>query len=377
MSKLNRIPCTPQGYIATCAIGDGSLTFAVKDTLDVAGYPTRAGCQALEAAPSAPRHARIITQLLAAGCRLTGKTTLHELAFGVTGINPWAGTPVNTLYPQLIPGGSSSGSATAVASGSVDFAIGTDTGGSVRMPAACCGVVGLKPGFGRISREGVLPADSSLDCVGFFTRTLSTLDRVLARLGLDDLVAENRRLTPAFIRGQALTEIDTLLLSRLADADVVVESAALPGLEAAHEAGLHIISHENWQAFSGLCDHPALSPDVRQRIARGAQVTPQMLARAEAVRADFSREVDTLLERYGVLLLPALPALPPTLEQAQDPLAAVALTRLLRPFNLSGHPALVIPMGEIAGRPVALQMVAAKGQERALVRAAGRLFDPL
>jgi amidase len=371
MSKLNRIPCTPQGYIATCAIGDGSLTFAVKDSLDVAGYPTRAGSLALENAPPAACHARVIAQLLAAGCRLTGKTTLHELAFGVTGINPGAGTPVNSLYPHLIPGGSSSGSATVVASGCVDFAIGTDTGGSVRMPAACCGVMGLKPGFGRVSRAGVLPAASSLDCVGFFTRDLATLGEVLARLGLDDAAPQNPALTPAFLSGLALPEIDSLLLKRLGDD---VETAVLPGLEAAHEAGLYLIGYENWQAFSGLCDHPALLPDVRQRIARGAEITPQMLARAEAVRADFSREVDTLLERHGLLLLPALPALPPTLEEARDPLTAVTLTRLLRPFNLSGHPALTIPAGEIDGRPVALQIVAAKGQEAALVRAAGRWF---
>ncbi len=371
MSKLNRTPCTPQGYIATGTIGDGDLTFAVKDTLDVAGYPSRAGSLALENAPPAARHARVVAQLLAAGCRLTGKTTLHELAFGVTGINPGAGTPVNSLYPRLIPGGSSSGSATAVASGSVDFAIGTDTGGSVRMPAACCGVVGLKPGFDRVSREGVLPAVSSLDCVGFFTRDLATLDAVLERLGLEDSAAEDGPLTPVFIRGQALPEIDSLLLKRLGDN---VETAALLGLAAAHEAGLHIISHENWLAFSGLCDHPALSPDVRQRIAGGAEVTPRMLARAEAVRVDFSREVDALLKRHSLLLLPALPALPPTLEEARDPLAAVTLTRLLRPFNLSGHPALVIPAGEIDGRPVALQIVAARGQERMLVGTAGRLL---
>ena len=165
------------GFISRFTLGSGALTFAAKDTLDIAGYPTRAGSPVLQDAPEATAHAAVIQQLLDSGCQLRGKTTLHELAFGVTGINAWSGTPINPRYPALIPGGSSSGSATVVAAGEVDFAIGTDTGGSVRMPAACCGIVGLKPTWGRVSRQGVMPTDSSLDCVGFFSRDVTTLRR--------------------------------------------------------------------------------------------------------------------------------------------------------------------------------------------------------
>ncbi|VXC61493.1 conserved hypothetical protein [Enterobacterales bacterium 8AC] len=118
-------------YIERFTLGQGDLRFAVKDTLDVAGHATQAGCRALALAPPALRHAQIVDTLLNQRCILTGKTTLHELAFGVTGINPWSGTPLNPQYPQLIPGGSSSGSAAAVAAGEVDFAIGTDTGAPV------------------------------------------------------------------------------------------------------------------------------------------------------------------------------------------------------------------------------------------------------
>lgn len=151
------------GYVARFTLGEGDLSFAVKDTLDIAGFPTRAGCPALAANPAAEQHAEVVATLLGQGCVLTGKTTLHELAFGVTGINPWGGTPINPRFPDLIPGGSSSGSAAVVAAGGVDFALGTDTGGSVRMPAACCGILGLKPTYGRLSRAGVMPAHSSLD----------------------------------------------------------------------------------------------------------------------------------------------------------------------------------------------------------------------
>lgn len=149
------------GFISRFTLGEGELTFAVKDSLDIAGFPTHAGSPVLQDAPPAVRHAAVVEALLDNGCQLRGKTTLHELAFGVTGINPHSGTPRNTHYPQLIPGGSSSGSAAVVAAGEVDFAVGTDTGGSVRMPAACCGVVGLKPSFGRLSRAGVMPTESS------------------------------------------------------------------------------------------------------------------------------------------------------------------------------------------------------------------------
>lgn len=374
MSNLNRTHCNPQGYLTIFRLGNGDLRFAVKDTLDVAGWPTRAGSQARENTLAATRNAAVIDTLLGAGCVLTGKTVLHELAFGVTGINQWAGTPVNPRYPALIPGGSSSGSATAVAAASVEFAIGTDTGGSVRMPAACCAIVGLKPTFGRVSREGVMPAASSLDCVGFFTRDLAMMEQVLTRLGFPD-GDEPESTAPALLAGAARADIDALIARVLATHGVRYHRAELPLLDAAHNAALHIIGHENACAFADLADNPDVSSDVRRRITLGTNITAAELAEAEEVRLRFSAAVDALLERHGVLLLPALPDLPPTLEQARDPLSAVNLTRLLRPFNLSGHPALVLPLGEIDARPVALQLVGRKGHERALLYHARRLLS--
>src|SRR5690242_21836700 len=133
----------------------------------MAGVPTTAGCKAVaERAEPAARDAACMAGARAAGARIVGRTNLHELAFGVSGINPWFGTPVNPLDPALIPGGSSSGSAVAVATGEADVAFGSDTGGSVRVPAACCGVFGLKTTHGRISLEGVWPLAPSLDTIG-------------------------------------------------------------------------------------------------------------------------------------------------------------------------------------------------------------------
>lgn len=366
------------GFISRFTLGAGELTFAAKDTLDIAGHPTRAGSPVMQGALPASRHAAVIQRLLENGCRLLGKTTLHELAFGVTGINAWSGTPLNPHYPALIPGGSSSGSATVVAAGEVDFALGTDTGGSVRMPAACCGVVGLKPTWGRVSRDGVIPAHSSLDCVGFFAREVATLRSALEKaLGETAAQFPAQRGEAGFISGLASAEIDRLILARLAQAGVELSAVTLPGFSEAHEAGLTIISQENWQAFHAIVDAPELAADVALRIRAGADISPAQRQAAEQVRAAFTRAVDAQLARTPFILLPTLPALPPTLQEAADPLRVVNLTRLVRPFNLSGHPALTLPVGEIDQRPVALQIVGGKNREFALLSFAESLLAKL
>ena len=146
--------------------GDGP-TVAVKDLIDVAGTPTTCASRPVAAtAAAAVTDATCVARVRASGGRIVGKTNLHELAFGGSGVNEWTGTPVNPLDPSLIPGGSSSGSAVAVATGQADIALGTDTGGSIRTPSACCGTVGLKTTFGRIPLDGIHPLSPSLDTVG-------------------------------------------------------------------------------------------------------------------------------------------------------------------------------------------------------------------
>ena len=143
------------------------VRLAVKDLIDMEGEPTTAGCRAAaERAHPAPSDAACLAGARAAGARIVGRTNLHELALGVTGVNPWYGTPVNPLDPALVPGGSSSGSAVAVATGEADVAYGSDTGGSVRIPAACCGIAGLKTTWGRVPLDGVWPLSPSFDTVG-------------------------------------------------------------------------------------------------------------------------------------------------------------------------------------------------------------------
>jgi amidase len=245
--------------------------------------------------------------------RSDGQTTLHELAFGVTGINPRCGTPVNPRFPALIPGGSSSGSAAVVASGEVDFSLGT--GGSVRMPAACCGVMGLKPGYGVLSRQGVMPAESSLDCVGVFTRDAAVLRQVMTRLSVPVDAPLNDLPPMAFVLA-AEPDIDALILSALLRPGFLPQEITLPLLEEAHRAGLTLISHENWLALGPLLASGAVSPDVASRIRAGADVSREALEQAEKVRVAFSEHLDAVLEQTPLLALATLPELPPTLQES-------------------------------------------------------------
>lgn len=372
MSNAGSTTCKgDDGFIMKFDGVSGNIRFAVKDTLDVKGVPTCSGSKIFAGAQPAAEHANVVAQLLNAGFSLQGKTSLHELAFGVTGINLWGGTPVNPKYPKLIPGGSSSGSATVVANQLVDFSVGTDTGGSVRMPAACCGVIGLKPTFDSVSRQGVSPEITSLDCVGFFSRDLAMMNSVLEGLSFPPARAETSAI-PAFISGYAQSDIE-LQVKQFITGRCAFTEAESDYFEAAHAAGLTIISQENWMSYSHLSSHPDLSVDVKTRLLQGGKIDDMQRAEAEKVRECLTRELDLLLDRHQFIMLPALPELPPTLDEASDPLKVVNLTRLLRPFNVSGHPALVIPAGEIAGRPVSLQIIAHKNNELGLISFAGKL----
>lgn len=357
-------------------------TVALKDTIDIAGTPTRAGSRSLDDAPPAPAHAEIVRNLLAAGWRIAGKTTMHELAFGTTGLNRWAGTAPNPKFPDFVPGGSSSGSAAAVAAGMVDASIGTDTGGSVRIPAACCGVFGLKPTFGRVSRQGVMPARSTLDCVGPFAADMGSLVACMA--AIDPSFLPGSRPLPS-IEGVAIGLLETDADAGLTAAvHAAVEAAGLPvepveltGMRAAFEAGLSIINVETWTACAALVETGLVGEDVAFRLRNAARTTLDEVARAEEVRTAFTAEVDALLGRVAVIALPTMAGPPPLVAEAGDTSRLVRMTTLVRPFNLSGHPAIAIPLAPVDGAPASLQLVAAKGADELLCAVATRIADRL
>lgn len=352
---------------------DGGPMAAVKDSLDMAGEVTTCGCRALRDEPPAEADAEVVARLRSAGCRIIGRTNMHELAYGVTGLNSWTGTPTNPFYPQLAPGGSSSGSAVAVAAGLVDFAIGSDTGGSIRVPATCCGVIGLKPTFGRVSRIGAHPAQSSLDCIGPFARDVATLVRAMS------IIAEDwSNPTEAFCGKFGWVECDgndaiTALVREKGSTLGDVEGVSLPSFDAAVAAGMTVIARETWNACGHLTATGLVGLDVHERLLKSSQVTDAQLAEAELVRERFNAEVDAALQGRDALLMPTLVFPAPSLLEAADARAALPITYACRPFNLSGHPAIAIPVGEIDSRPVSLQLIGRKGEDEELCALAARL----
>jgi len=349
-------------------IGEPGRTVAIKDSLDVAGWPTQCGSRALQTAAPALRHATVVQALLDGGWQVAGKAVLHELAFGVTGINEWSGTPVNPQAPDRIPGGSSSGSAVIVGQGVADAALGTDTGGSVRMPAACCGVFGFKPTFARLSREGVYPASSSLDCVGPIARDLVTLTALMAAMDSTFVVRTPPAQVHVGLLDVACEPAITMALQEAMSAwGWTWERVSLPLLDPAFEAGLTVINAETWAAFGHYTGQGLLGADVEARLLRAAATDAEALLGAEAVRVAFTQQVDRLLERFDALVLPSLPRLPPLLAEVQAGAPVIDLTRFLRPFNLSGHPALSVPIAHPDSTlKTSLQLIGRKGHDAQL-----------
>lgn len=363
-------------FVENMSLGGNGLRVAIKDTIDVAGYRTRAGSRALEAAQPASRSAVVVEHLLQAGFHLVGKTNLHELAFGTTGINLWTGTPENALYPGYVPGGSSSGSAVAVAAGLADVALGTDTGGSIRIPAACCGVFGLKPTFGRVSRDGVMPQQTSLDCVGPLAASMEAL--VLCMKAIDPTFGPLPAVDDmeiGLLEVEATAQIREAVAAAIHASGFTTRTLRLNEFGRAYDAGLVVINAETWAASGSLVSSGLVGEDVARRLLAASKTSRADVELAEQVRLAFTAEVDRALRDCPILALPTMADAPPLIEAAADTSKLVAMTSLVRPFNLSGHPAIAIPLPRTADFPMSLQLIAAKGQDELLCAVAGRVAD--
>lgn len=355
--------------------GDG-VRLAVKDLIDMEGVPTTAGCKALadRAAPAAT-DAPLLAGARAAGARIVGKVNLHELAFGTSGLNAWYGDPVNPIDPSLVPGGSSSGSAVAVGADEADVAYGSDTGGSVRIPSACCGTTGLKTTWGRVSLEGVWPLASSLDTIGPMARDVAGVALGMTLLEPGFAVAPSAPTTVGRVRAVAADPvIDEAVDRALAEAGFEVVDIELPGWEAANEHALALLVAEAWANDRVLVesDPGGVSESVAARLRLGAAVDDATLARSWAGQAAWKAELESAFRRVELLALPTLVVPPPAIGVTDAPLTATTLV-----FNFSGSPALALPVpraGAGSSVPSSLQLVGPLGGEELLL-AAGAVVE--
>lgn len=348
--------------------GDGPRV-AVKDCIDVAGSVTTVGCRVIaETAEPAAMDATVVAAVREAGARLVGKTNLTELCWSAAGTNSWSGTPVNPKDPTRVPGGSSSGSAVAVATGEADIAFGTDTGGSVRVPATCCAIFGLKTTWGRVPLDGVYPLAPSLDTVGWLARDLDAIELGMRLIESGFTVPANHKNSAGRLRfPDVAPEIDAAVDEALAGL-AIAEAGTIDAREAVWAAGV-LIDSEGYRSNEHLLPRAdQLEPHNQLNMRGGAAYTDADIAAAHQTAAGFRRTVDDLLAEHGFLVLPVLVGPPPLLGQRRVP-----LTRLTAPFNLTGHPALAIPLSG-PEYPVALQIVGpANGEEELIAFARGTM----
>jgi amidase len=325
------------------AAGLGELVrVAVKDAIDVAGVITTAGCVAVrDRAVPATSDARCLAGVRSAGAHIVGKSTLTELCISPAGDNPAFGTPVNPVAPDRVPGGSSSGSAVAVASGEADIGLGTDTGGSVRIPAACCAVVGLKTTWGRVPTGGVWPLAPSLDTVGPLARDVAGVAAGMRLLEPGWTIAPRSARLVGRLRIDGVDPaVDDVIDAALHAAGLSIREMLLPGWDQTYDTVDTIILGELWRAHHRLLDAPGVGAFVNGALHAGRAVTVQRLAEAMSDRAAWQAEVAAALGEVDLLALPTLVATPPRLTD----FAGFPLTRLTAPFNLAGVPALSMPV---------------------------------
>ena len=367
------------------ALGSGAgLRVAVKDLIDMAGLPTAAGCQEVERrAQPASADASCLVGIRAAeaagGVRIVGKTNLHELAFGVSGINAAYGTPVNPLDAGRIPGGSSSGSAVAVASGEADIALGTDTGGSIRIPAACCGIVGLKTTWGRVPLQGCWPLSPSLDTIGPMASSVARVVDGMDLLEPGFAVASLAASTPSVVgrlRPPADCDpaVDAAIDAALRASGIEVIEVEFPDWALLQDACLALLLAEAWTSDRHHLDRPdnLVSALVQSRLAAGSEIPSAAVAAAHVQRAKSLDALRALFTRVEALALPSAPMLTPTLEDGP----AAPIAAYTRPGNLLGTPSLSLPIPvplhlrapATAHLPASLQLLGLPGDEERLVR---------
>jgi aspartyl-tRNA(Asn)/glutamyl-tRNA(Gln) amidotransferase subunit A len=380
------------------------VPYALKDLYDTAGVRTTGGSRILgEHVPT--RDATAARRLAAAGAILLGKLNMVEFAYGPEGLNPHYGHARNPWDGAVhrVTGGSSSGSAAAVAAGLAPGALGSDTGGSIRIPASLCGLTGLKPTYGRVSRAGVLPLAWSMDHVGPMTRTAADSALMLGAMAGYDAADASSSVLPVpdylaaltgdvkglrvgllggfFLQGAApvVRSAVEAAAATLAGAGAVVDEVSLERMDLVAAAATAIVGSEALAYHAGWLRTRAAEydPEVARRLRLGAFIGGAQYVRAQQVRGLVRDEIDGVLARRDVLLAPATPIVAPVVGERQAALGdgpadvRGALVRFTRPFNLSGHPACAVPCGFTDdGLPIGMQLVGRPFDEATVLRVA-------
>jgi Asp-tRNA(Asn)/Glu-tRNA(Gln) amidotransferase A subunit family amidase len=362
------------------------FTFAAKDIFDVAGLPTAAGNPDFAERWGLPtQDAWAVAALKRAGARLVAKTHTHELAYGMTGLNPHFGTPQNPRVPGGIPGGSSSGSAVAVAAGLVPVALGSDTAGSVRIPASFCGVYAYRPTHGAIPTQGVVPLAPSYDTVGLLAADPALMER-FARVLLSEAL-------PVVGFERAVVMSDALELStpevqraveqvaqRLRALGIATLEKRLGLLEAARETQRVLQGAEAWGFHQEWLEaqQPRLGEDVRRLLEMASRLTPGEIGRALSEQVRLRAEMGAWLSPSTLVLLPATPSPAPMVEELQDPEQALAFRwrtlGLTCYASLLGAPVVSVPVVQPGAKPVGVQLVGPWGSDMGLLHLARKAF---
>jgi amidase len=381
----------PDPYNAFCEHGPKRLTgattgplaglsFAVKDLFDIAGHVTGGGNPDWQRSHEpARRTAAVVQKLMDAGATIAGKTHTDELSRGIFGENAHYGTPINPRAPGRVPGGSSSGSAAAVSGQLVDFALGTDTGGSVRVPASFCGIYGLRPSHGRLAFEGVLPQAPSFDTIGWFARTPELVARVAeVLLGVNaERALHARRLIvaeDAFAAADAQTrEALAPAVDRLADLVGARESRPISSVPlsewARHQGALQ--GREAWATFGEWIDqhNPRFAFEVADNFLRGMRVDDEALKAAAQFRSERRAEFAQLVDSETVVCLPTTPFPAPVAGQPRSVMwqlraAVITLTCIA---GMTGVPQLSMPVAQIGGLPIGLSLLGRPGADDSIL----------
>jgi amidase len=358
------------------------LTFVAKDLYDVAGHPTGAGNPTWLATHPVPgRHAALVARVLEAGATLVGKVITDELAYSINGDNVHYGTPANVNAPGRVPGGSSSGSAAAAAARLCDFALGTDTGGSIRVPASFCGVWGLRPTHGLLPGEGVVPLSPSFDTFGWLAADGDVFERVASVL-LPQAAAPR----DAFIledawaladpQAQPLLESVASAVSRLVGTPRRM-AISDSGLDAWRKTYITVSAREAWNAHGDWIEsaHPAFGPAIAARFAYAKSVGDADFAAANQERERIAERVRAAIGDGGVAILPSAAGPAPLLDAAPKDVDAFRMRTLSITCiaGLARLPQVSIPLRSASGLPIGVSLLGAPGSDRALVALARKL----